>query len=74
MCGSKPRGDTDAQALLTLAAAWAVFDAIVFGGGVYPRLEVPSATGVLCWAAVDPDILLAGPDQESEVTEGDVDL
>jgi hypothetical protein len=40
--------------ILALAAAWAAFDAMVFEGSGYQRIEDPSAKGVLCWGAGDP--------------------
>jgi hypothetical protein len=46
---SKRRGDTDAKAHLTLAAAWAQFDAMVLAGG-YPRRadRLPNRADVHC--------------------------
>jgi hypothetical protein len=59
--------------VLTLAAAWASFDAMVFDDGVNRDAKTQARRVFYAGALAILDILMAGLDQESEVTEGDVD-
>jgi hypothetical protein len=59
--------------VLTLAAAWVVFDAMVFDGGVTSASTTQARRVFYAGAQAILDILIAGLDQEREVTEADVD-
>jgi hypothetical protein len=59
--------------VLTLAAAWAQFDATVFEGSVASASKTQARRGFYAGAQSILDILLAGLDPEKKVTDGDVD-
>jgi hypothetical protein len=59
--------------VLTLAAAWAAFDATVFEGSVTSSSRTQARRVFYVGAQAILDILMAGLDQENEVTDGDVD-
>jgi hypothetical protein len=59
--------------VLTLAAAWAQFDAIVFDGEVTNASKTQARRVFYAGAQSLLDILLTGLDPANEVTEGDVD-
>jgi hypothetical protein len=59
--------------VLTLAAAWAAFDAMVFDGSVTGASKTQARRVFYAGAQSILDILLAGLDPENKVTEGDVD-
>ena len=59
--------------VLTLADAWVVFDAMVFDGGVTGASTTQARRVFYAGAQAILDILIAGLDQEREVTEAEVD-
>jgi hypothetical protein len=59
--------------VLTLAAAWAAFDATVFDGSVASASKTQARRVFYAGAQSILDILMAGLEPENEVTEGDVD-
>jgi hypothetical protein len=59
--------------VLTVAAAWAAFDAMVFDGSVTSASKTQARRVFYGGAQAILDILLAGLDPENKVTEGDVD-
>ena len=59
--------------VLTLAAAWEAFDAMVFDGSVTIASKTQARRVFYAGARSILDILLAGPDPENKVTEGDAD-
>jgi hypothetical protein len=61
------------KSVLTLAAAWASFDATVLDGGVTSASKTQARRAFYAGAQSILDILLAGLDPENKVTEGDVD-
>ncbi len=61
------------EPVLTLAGAWAQFDAMVFDGSVASASKIQARRVFYAGAQAILDILLAGLDPENKVTEGDVD-
>ena len=59
--------------VLTLAAAWAAFDAMVFEGSVTSAAKTQARRVFYAGAQAILDILLAELDPENKVTEGVVD-
>jgi hypothetical protein len=59
--------------VLTLAAAWAAFDAMVFDGSVTSASNTQARRVFYAGAQSIVDILLAELDPENKVTEDDVD-
>jgi hypothetical protein len=58
--------------VLTQAAAWAQFDAMVFEGSVASASKTQARRVFYAGAQSILDILLAGLDPENKVTDGDV--
>ena len=59
--------------ILTLAAAWATFDAVVIDGAVTNAEKVAARRIFYAGAKSILDIMVAGLDPEHAVTEGEVD-
>jgi hypothetical protein len=59
--------------VLTLAAAWAAFDATIFDGSVTSASKTQARRVFYAGAQSILDILLAGLDPENKVDDGDVD-
>jgi hypothetical protein len=58
--------------VLALAAAWVAFDAMVFDGGVTSASKTQARRVSMRGAQSILDILMAGQDPDSKVTEADI--